>query len=106
MDAGDYWGQKALPLLDDNVGSFEKLAVSVAPCSETRLPILLEKSNLCFLARQLRNVFANIAQKSELSWLNKSARDIFNQIRGMQLFVAHTLLDKTFQNLWGGLQEG
>ena len=111
MDAGDMVSQKALPILDqDNVGTmFEKLAVLGRDLLLETLP--------AYIAGEIKPVpqdasqvtfSPNISPEEErLDW-NKSARDIFNQIRGMYPGpVAHTLLDgKRFKIYEGDLVEG
>ena len=111
MDAGDMVSQKALPILDeDNVGTmFEKLAVLGRDLLLETLP--------AYIAGEIKPVpqdasqvtfSPNISPEEErLDW-NKSARDIFNQIRGMYPWpVAHTLLDsKRFKIYEADLVEG
>ena len=111
MDAGDMVSQKALPILEqDNVGTmFEKLAVLGRDLLLETLP--------AYIAGEIKPVpqdasqvtfSPNISPEEErLDW-NKSARDIFNQIRGMYPWpVAHTLLDgKRFKIYEGDLVEG
>lgn len=97
MDAGDMVAQASLPILDkDNVGSlFEKLAVLGRDLLLEALPD--------YLAGKLQpqpqdpdqvSFSPNITPEQErLDW-NKSARALFNQIRGMYPWpVAHTLLN-------------
>ena len=111
MDAGDMVSQKALPILDeDNVGTmFEKLAVLGRDLLIETLP--------AYIAGEIKPVpqdasqvtfSPNISPEEErLDW-NKSARDIFNQIRGMYPWpVAHTLFDsKRFKIYEADLVEG
>lgn len=111
MDAGDMVSQKALPILDeDNVGTmFEKLAVLGRDLLLETLP--------GYIAGEIKPVpqdasqvtfSPNISPEEErLDW-NKSARDIFNQIRGMYPWpVAHILLDgKRFKIYEADLAEG
>lgn len=97
MDAGDMVAQASLPILDeDNVGSlFEKLAVLGRDLLLEALPD--------YLAGKLQpqpqdpdqvSFSPNITPEQErLDW-SKSARALFNQIRGMYPWpVAHTLLN-------------
>ena len=111
MDAGDMVSQKALPILDeDNVGTmFEKLAVLGRDLLLETLPAYIagEIKPVPQDASQV-TISPNISPEEErLDW-NKSARDIFNQIRGMYPWpVAHTLLDgKRFKIYEGDLVEG
>lgn len=97
MDAGDMVAQASLPILDeDNVGSlFEKLA-------DLGRDLLLETLP-DYLAGKLHpqpqdpdqvSFSPNITSEQErLDW-NKSARALFNQVRGMYPWpIAHTLLN-------------
>ncbi|WP_165213385.1 methionyl-tRNA formyltransferase [Streptococcus tangpeifui] len=97
MDAGDMVAQASLPILDeDNVGSlFEKLA-------DLGRDLLLETLP-DYLAGKLHpqpqdpaqvSFSPNITPEQErLDW-NKSARALFNQVRGMYPWpIAHTLLN-------------
>ena len=97
MDAGDMVSQKALPILDeDNVGTMFENWQSwvVTSCLKPCLLISLEKSKPVPQDASQVTFSPNISPEEErLDW-NKSARDIFNQIRGMYPWpVAHTLLD-------------
>ena len=111
MDAGDMISRRSIPITDeDNVGTlFEKLAL-------VGRDLLLDTLS-AYIAGEIKPVpqdasqvtfSPNISPEEErLDW-NKSARDIFNQIRGMYPWpVAHTLLDgKRFKIYEGDLVEG
>ena len=96
MDAGDMVSQASLPILDeDNVGTmFEKLAVLGRDLLLDTLPDYLA-SKLQPQAQDPEQVSfsPNITPEQErLDW-DKSARALFNQVRGMYPWpVAHTLL--------------
>ena len=111
MDAGDMVSQKALPILEqDNVGTmFEKLAVLGRDLLLETLPAYIAGKIKPVPQDASQVTFSpNISPEEErLDW-NKSARDIFNQIRGMYPGpVAHTLLDgKRFKIYEGDLVEG
>lgn len=96
MDAGDMISQKALPILEqDNVGTlFDKLALLGRDLLLETLPAYLS-GELKPQAQDpaLVTFSPNITPEQEaLDW-NKSARDIFNQVRGMYPWpVAHTTL--------------
>ncbi len=96
MDAGDMVSQASLPILDeDNVGTmFEKLAVLGRDLLLDTLPDYLA-GKLQPQAQDPEQVSfsPNITPEQErLDW-DKSARALFNQVRGMYPWpVAHTLL--------------
>lgn len=96
MDAGDMVSQASLPILDeDNVGTmFEKLAVLGRDLLLDTLPYYLA-GKLQPQAQDPEQVSfsPNITPEQErLDW-DKSARALFNQVRGMYPWpVAHTLL--------------
>lgn len=96
MDAGDMVSQASLPILDeDNVGTmFEKLAVLGRDLLLDTLPDYLT-GKLQPQAQDPEQVSfsPNITPEQErLDW-DKSARALFNQVRGMYPWpVAHTLL--------------
>ncbi|EFQ57760.1 methionyl-tRNA formyltransferase [Streptococcus downei] len=97
MDAGDMLAQASLPILDeDNVGTlFEKLAVLGRDLLLQTLPDYLSGKIQPQAQDPDRVSFSpNITPEQErLDW-NKSARDLFNQVRGMNPWpVAHTLLN-------------
>lgn len=111
MDAGDMVSQKALPILDeDNVGTmFEKLAVLGRDLLLETLPAYIAGEVKPVPQDASQVTFSpNISPEEErLDW-NKSARNIFNQIRGMYPWpVAHTLLDgKRFKIYEADLVDG
>lgn len=94
MDAGDMISQKAIPIEEsDNVGSlFEKLALVGRDLLLETLPEYLEGSIQPLAQDPARVSFSpNIQPEEEkLDW-NRSARALFNQIRGMYPWpVSHT----------------
>ena len=96
MDAGDMVSQASLPILDeDNVGTmFEKLAVLGRDLLLDTLPdYLAGKLQLQAQDPEQVSFSPNITPEQErLDW-DKSARALFNQVRGMYPWpVAHTLL--------------
>lgn len=97
MDAGDMIKQASLPIEEeDNVGTlFEKLAILGRDLLLETLPDYLAGA-LTPVAQDPEAVSfsPNITPEQErLEW-DKSARDLFNQIRGMYPWpVAHTLLN-------------
>ena len=97
MDAGDMVSQKALPILDeDNVGTlFEKLALLGRALLLETLPDYLSGELKPQPQDPAQVTFSpNITPEEErLDW-TKTAREVFNQVRGMYPWpVAHTTLN-------------
>lgn len=94
MDAGDMISQASIPITDeDNVGTlFEKLALVGRDLLLETLPKYLAHEIIPQAQNEADVTFSpNISPEEEKIDWNKSAREIFNQIRGMNPFpVAHT----------------
>lgn len=86
MDAGDILSQKAIPILEeDTTGSmFEKLSIVGRDLLMETIPALI-KGEITPIKQNLEEVtFAyNITKEEECLDLNKDARSLFNQIRGL-----------------------
>ncbi|MBM7642223.1 methionyl-tRNA formyltransferase [Streptococcus loxodontisalivarius] len=97
MDAGDMVAKASTPILDsDNVGTmFEKLAVIGRDLLLETLPGYISGDIKPEPQNHDEATFSpNISPEEERIDWNKSAREIFNQIRGMYPWpVAHTILD-------------
>lgn len=95
MDAGDMIAQNSTPILEeDNVGTmFEKLAFVGRDLLLETLPKYLEGQLKAQAQNEDEVTFSpNISPEEEKIDWNKSAREIFNKVRGMNPFpVAHTL---------------
>ena len=95
MDAGDMISQASTPILDeDNVGTmFEKLAVVGRDLLLETLPKYLSGELKPVPQNEDEVTFSpNISPEQEQIDWSKFAREVFNQIRGMNPFpVAHTL---------------
>lgn len=97
MDAGDMIAKASTPITDaDDVGTmFEKLAIIGRDLLLQTLPGYLSGKIDPQAQDDSQATFSpNISsQEEKIDW-SKSARDIFNQVRGMNPWpVAHTLLD-------------
>ena len=97
MDAGDMIAKASTPITDaDDVGTmFEKLAIIGRDLLLQTLPGYLSGKIEPQAQDDSQATFSpNISsQEEKIDW-SKSARDIFNQVRGMNPWpVAHTLLD-------------
>ena len=94
MDAGDMISQKAIPITDtDDVGTmFEKLSIVGRDLLLATLPdYLLGKLHPTPQDEKLVTFSPNITSEEEKIDWSGSARDVFNQVRGMTPWpVAHT----------------
>ncbi len=96
MDAGDMVAKASIPILDtDNVGTlFEKLAVIGRDLLLKSLPQYLSGNLKPIPQDHSQATFSpNITAEQEKLNLSQPARQIFNQVRGMNPWpVAHTIL--------------
>lgn len=111
MDAGDMIAKASTPIADDdNVGTiFEKLAVIGRDLLLKTLPDYIAGNIKPEPQDESKATFSpNITPEQERIDWNKSARDVFNHIRGLYPWpVAHTLLDgKRFKIYEVTLAEG
>lgn len=111
MDAGDMLAKASTPITDDdNVGTmFEKLAVIGRDLLLKTLPDYIAGNIKPEPQDESKATFSpNITPEEERIDWNKSARDVFNHIRGLSPWpVAHTLLDgKRFKIYEATLAEG
>ena len=111
MDAGDMIAKASTPITDDdNVGTmFEKLAVIGRDLLLKTLPDYIAGNIKPEPQDESKATFSpNIKPEEERIDWNKSARDVFNHIRGLYPWpVAHTLLDgKRFKIYEATLAEG
>ncbi|WP_374285965.1 methionyl-tRNA formyltransferase [Lactococcus sp.] len=97
MDAGDMISQASIPILEeDNLGAmFDKLAIVGRDLLLETLPKYLSGELKPVAQDESQVTFSpNIAPEEEKIDWNKSAREIFNQVRGMNPFpIAHTFLN-------------
>ncbi|MBK8155717.1 MAG: methionyl-tRNA formyltransferase [Streptococcus sp.] len=111
MDAGDMIAKASTPITDeDNVGTmFEKLAVIGRDLLLKTLPDYIAGNIKPELQDESKATFSPIitSEEERIDW-NKSAREVFNHIRGLYPWpVAHTLLDgKRFKIYEASLAEG
>lgn len=111
MDAGDMIAKASTPITDeDNVGTmFEKLAVIGCDLLLKTLPDYIAGNIKPEPQDESKATFSpNITPEEERIDWNKSAREVFNHIRGLYPWpVAHTLLDgKRFKIYEVSLAEG
>lgn len=96
MDAGDMISQKSTPILDsDTAGSlFEKLSVIGADLILETLPSIIDGSAKRVKQNEELVTYAwNISKDEEKIVWDKSAREVFNQIRGLNPWpIAYTMI--------------
>ncbi|QIL50641.1 methionyl-tRNA formyltransferase [Weissella coleopterorum] len=96
MDAGDVLAQAKIQITDDdNTGTlFDKLSVLGRDLLLKTLPSLIDGSNVAEPQDATKVTFSpNVQPVEEVLDFSKSARTIFNQIRGLYPFpVAHTTI--------------
>lgn len=104
LDAGDIISQKSVPIEEtDHTGSmFEKLSVAGMELLKATLPSIIDGTNARIPQDEERVTFArNISREQERIDWNKSAREIYNQVRGLHPWpVAFTTLADANVKLW------
>lgn len=97
MDSGDIIKQKSIPItIEDNVGTIhDKLSVLGSELLIETLPSIFEGTNDRIKQDESKVTYAyNVSREEEHISFNKSALDVYNQIRGLYPYpVAYTLLD-------------
>lgn len=97
MDAGDIIEQESIEIKDeDNVGTIhDKLSVIGSSLLIKTLPSIFNETNKRTKQNENEVTYAyNITREEEKIDFNKTAREIFNQIRGLYPFpIAYTTLD-------------
>ncbi len=106
LDAGDIISQKSIPIEDtDKTGIlFEKLSIVGRDLLKETLPTILSRSNARVVQDENKVTFArNISREQEKIDWNQSAKDIYNQIRGLNPWpVAYTTLKQETVKVWWG----
>lgn len=106
LDAGDIISQKAIPIeAEDNTGLlFEKLSIVGRDLLKETLPTVINKTNERIVQDETLVTFArNISREQERIDWNQPARDIYNQVRGLNPWpVAYTTLSEQAVKVWGG----
>jgi methionyl-tRNA formyltransferase len=106
LDAGDIISQKSIPIEDaDTTGIlFEKLSIVGRDLLKETLPTILSSSNARMVQDENKVTFArNISREQERIDWNQSAKDIYNQVRGLNPWpVAYTTLRQEAVKIWWG----
>ena len=106
LDAGDIISQKAIPIeFNDSTGIlFEKLSMVGCDLLKETLPTILNNTNSRIVQDESLVTFArNISREQERIDWNRSALDIYNQVRGLSPWpVAYTTLKQEAVKVWWG----
>ncbi|PUB18128.1 methionyl-tRNA formyltransferase [Paenisporosarcina sp. OV554] len=106
LDAGDIISQKSIPIeVADTTGIlFEKLSIVGSDLLKETLPTILSRSNARVVQDENKVTFArNISREQERIDWNQSAKDIYNQVRGLNPWpVAYTTLREEAVKVWWG----
>jgi methionyl-tRNA formyltransferase len=104
LDAGDIISQTTVPIEEmDHTGSmFEKLSIAGKELLQETLPSIIDGTNARTPQDEERVTFArNISRQQERMDWNKSARELYNQVRGLHPWpVAFTSLGGTNVKIW------
>lgn len=107
LDAGDIISQKAISIEEaDTTGIlFEKLSIVGRDLLKETLPTILNQTNARIVQDENQVTFArNISREQErINW-KLSAKDIYNQVRGLNPWpVAYTTFKQEAVKIWWGL---
>lgn len=86
MDAGDIIAQRSIPILDsdDNGSMFSKLSILGRDLLTEVLPSIIDGTNPRIPQDESKVTYSyNITHEEQFIDWNKSARDVFNQVRGL-----------------------
>lgn len=110
LDAGDIISQTAVPIEnEDHTGRlFDKLSEAGKELLRRTLPDIIEGKNSRIPQDSSAATFArNISREQERIDWTKSARDIYNQIRGLHPWpVAYTTLEDSTVKIWWAEETG
>lgn len=104
MDSGDIISQKEIDILDTDTAEslFNKLSILGSELLLETLPSIIDGTNDRIVQDEEKATYSyNIKPEDEVIDFNKSKRDVFNQIRGLNSWpVAHTYLDGKRLKVW------
>ena len=108
LDAGDIISQRAIAIEeDDHTGSmFEKLSIVGRDLLKDTLPSIFSGTNERIVQDENLVTFAsNISREQERIDWTKSARDLFNQVRGLHPWpVAYTTFEEANFKIWWAVE--
>lgn len=104
LDAGDIISQTAVPIeKHDHTGSmFDKLSIAGTELLKETLPAILDGVNERIPQDETKVTFArNISREQERIDWNRSAEEIYNQVRGLHPWpVAYTVFKQDSMKIW------
>lgn len=104
MDSGDIISQKEIDILDTDTAEslFDKLSIIGSELLLDTLPSIINGTNNRIKQDESKATYSyNIKPEDELINFNKSSREVFNQIRGLNSWpVAYTYLDGKRLKVW------
>lgn len=104
MDSGDIISQKEIDILDTDTAEslFDKLSIMGSELLLDTLPSIINGTNNRIKQDESKATYSyNIKPEDELINFNKSSREVFNQIRGLNSWpVAYTYLDGKRLKVW------
>lgn len=108
LDAGDIISQRAIAIEeDDHTGSmFDKLSVVGLELLKDTLPSILDGTNERIVQDETQVTFAsNISREQERIDWHKSARELYNQVRGLHPWpVAYTTFEDANFKIWWAVE--
>ena len=108
LDAGDIISQRAIAIEeDDYTGSmFDKLSVVGLELLKDTLPSILDGTNERIVQDETKVTFAsNISREQERIDWHKSARELYNQVRGLHPWpVAYTTFEDANFKIWWAVE--
>ena len=104
MDSGDIISQKEIDILDTDTAEtlFDKLSVLGSELLYETLPSIIDGTNDRIKQDETKATYSyNIKSEDEVIDFNKTKREVFNQIRGLNSWpVAYTYLDGKRLKVW------
>lgn len=108
LDAGDIISQRAIAIEeDDHTGSmFDKLSAVGLELLKDTLPSILDGTNERIVQDETKVTFAsNISREQERIDWHKSARELYNQVRGLHPWpVAYTTFEDANFKIWWAVE--
>jgi len=104
MDSGDIISQREVDILDSDTAEslFDKLSILGSELLKDTLPSIIEGTNDRIKQDETKATYSyNIKPEDEIIDFNKTKREVFNQIRGLNSWpVAYTYLDGKRLKVW------
>lgn len=104
MDCGDIISQRSIDILDSDTAEslFDKLSILGSELLLDTLPTIINGTNDRIKQDETHATYSyNIKPEDEIIDFNKTSREVYNQIRGLNSWpVAHTTLDGKRLKVW------